>query len=228
MGLLANLKSRERALKKSLNVVDFSVPGNRRRAQIYTLFFDHAVLRLLWSNFMNIAPGVYRSNHPSHRRLEKLSAMGIKTILTLRGGARLSAPYHLEKESCEALGLPLVTAALNAREAPRREVLLELIDTFRTIQVPFLMHCKSGADRASLASAIYLMVIQGTPVAEARKMLSPRFLHFKWTRTGILDHVLDLYEQAQRATGIGFEDWVATEYDADAAQAGFDEMRATR
>jgi protein tyrosine/serine phosphatase len=85
-----------------------------------------------------------------------------------------------------------------------------------------LIHCKSGADRAGLASAIWLMVMEGRPVEEARAMLSWRYLHLRWSRTGVLDLVLDSYGARNAAAPIGFEDWVATEYDAEAVQAAFD------
>ena len=34
------------------------------------------------------------------------------------------------------------------------------------------MHCKSGADRAGLASALWLLHVERRPVAEAMKQLS--------------------------------------------------------
>jgi protein tyrosine/serine phosphatase len=83
------------------------------------------------------------------------------------------------------------------------------------------MHCKSGADRAGFASAIYLMVIEGQSVAEARSMLAFKYLHIKRSKTGVLGYILDLYEARAAETGIGFEDWVETEYDNEAVQAAF-------
>ena len=75
------------------------------------------------------------------------------------------------------------------------------------------MHCKSGADRAGFASVLYLLVIEGRPMPEARKMLGVKYIHLKWSRTGILDFILDLYETRNAQSPIGFEDWVANEYD---------------
>ena len=75
------------------------------------------------------------------------------------------------------------------------------------------MHCKSGADRASLASALYLIHARGTSVEEARKQFSFKYLHIKHIKTGILDHVLDSYEKAQKETGIGVHDWFKTAFD---------------
>ena len=89
------------------------------------------------------------------------------------------------------------------------------------------MHCKSGADRASLASAIYLIAIEGKSVAEARQMFSIRFIHFKWTKTGILDMFLDMYEERLERGPIAFQDWVAHEYDPEALTQRFAKRRVT-
>lgn len=199
---------------------DMSTPEKRRRAHIYNMWFDHAVLRIFWTNFYEIAPDVFRSNQPTHKRFERLKAKGLRAVLNLRGAAG-AAHYLTEQESCAQLGLDLVDINMLARHAPQRDELLKLIEAFRTIERPFVMHCKSGADRAGFASALYLLVIEGRPMAEARKMLSPRYLHFRFTKTGILDHILDVYEARQARGAIGFEDWVRTEYDAQAMQADY-------
>ena len=89
------------------------------------------------------------------------------------------------------------------------------------------MHCKSGADRASLACAIYLIAMEGKSVAEARQMFSIRFIHFKWTKTGILDMFLDMYEERLAQGPIAFQVWVAHEYDPEALTQRFAKRRIT-
>lgn len=219
MTLFRRLAAWERDLRRSYNT-DLSTPENRRRAHIYNLWFDHAVLRKIWTNHFEVAPGVYRSNQPTHERFVKLKAAGIRSILNLRGSAG-AAHYLVERESCAALGLTLVDVTLHARFAAPREDIAAVIAAFRTIERPFVMHCKSGADRAGFAAAIYLMVIEGRPVAEARRMLGLKYLHLKRSRTGVLDYILDLYEARNAQSVIGFEEWVATEYDNEAVQAAF-------
>lgn len=219
MSLLKRIVDWEKNLRASYNV-DLSTPENRRRAHIYNLWFDHAVLRKVWTNFFPVAPGVYRSNQPTHERFVKLKAMGIRSILNLRGSAG-AAHYLVEEESCRKLGLTLVNCTLHARYAAPRDDILAVIKAFREIEKPFVMHCKSGADRAGFASAIYLLVIEGKPMAEARKMLSVKYLHLKWSRTGILGFIFDMYEERNAREPIDFEDWVATEYDSTDAQAKY-------
>ncbi|MBY5972892.1 tyrosine-protein phosphatase [Ferrimonas balearica] len=219
MTLADKIRKFERDLRDHYNT-DLSTPELRRRANVYNLWFDHAALRILWTNFFQIAPGVWRSNHPTHRRFAKMKAMGITHVLTLRGD-KPTAHYLTEVESCRELGLTLIARRLHARKAPSREEVLAVIETLSTIPRPFVMHCKSGADRAGLASAIYLMVIEGRPVEEARKMLSPKYIHIRKSKTGVLDHLLDVYAARNAKEPIGFEDWIRTEYDADRIKADF-------
>jgi len=211
MSLAKRLKDWEGRIRAHYNVAP-TTPENRRKARIYALWFDHEILRGLWTNFDEVAPGVYRSNHPTRKRFEKMKAMGIRTVLNLRGETD-GAHYLLEKEICDELGLTLVNARLLARGAAVPEDILDVIDKLKTLEPPFVMHCKSGADRAGFASAIYMMVVQGKPVSEARRMLSPRYMHFRNGKVGILDYTLDVYEARNARDPISFEDWIATEYD---------------
>ena len=226
MTVFKRISAWEKRLRASYNT-DLSTPENRRRAHIYNLWFDHAILRTLWTNFFEIAPGAYRSNHPTHARFEKMRDMGIRSVLNLRGSFG-AAHYLVEKESCEALGLTLVSISMQARYAPPGEEILAMLKAFREIEKPFVMHCKSGADRAGFASALYLLVMEGRPMAEARKMLAPRYLHFKFTKTGVLDHILDVYEARNAQSPISFEDWVCAEYEMHAMQADYEANHSPR
>jgi len=219
MGLANRIRQLERDLRAYFNV-DPAIPGNARRARIYNRYFDHALLRGIWTNEHEIAQGAFRSNHPTHERFERMRARGIVSVLNLRGES-VSAHYMTERASCEALGLTLVNATLHARAAASRAEILHLIAVFRRIEKPFVMHCKSGADRAGFASAIYLLVIEGRPLREARRMLSWRFFHIRNSKVGILDYILDCYEVRSRGAPISFEEWIATEYDPEAIQTRF-------
>lgn len=220
------LEAWERSLHNrfSHNITD---PQERRMSAIYVDWLDHGILRRYWTNHAEIAPGVFRSNHPNHERLSDLAAEGFKTILNLRGNLG-AAHYQFEAESCEALGMHLAVVALSARAAPEKQALLDLIRVMGEIEKPFLMHCKSGADRTGLAAAVYMMHYQNAPLAVARKQLSPRFLHFRQSKTGILDHVLDLYEARLAQGPIAFVDWVAQDYDREAATQSFAAKRSRR
>ena len=217
------LKRLEKRLRTSFGG-DLSTPMARGLAWLHFNLFDHAFLRVPWTNFDRVADGVYRSNHPGPARLRRWRDRGIRGVLNLRGEPGQS-PWVLEEEACRRLGLELRVAKIYARKAATRDELLALLEAMRTMPRPFVMHCKSGADRAGLAAALYAHVIDGQPLAQARRHLHWRYMHLRSTRTGIVDHILDLYEARAAETTIGFEDWLHTEYDHVAARESFARLR---
>ncbi|WP_165971710.1 phosphatase domain-containing protein [Meridianimarinicoccus aquatilis] len=222
------LKSRFRAIEHGLrDRYGRSIDGAqaRRRAWWHFQLLDHAFLRVVWWNLFEIAPDVWRSNQPSPKRLKRYKRMGIRSVINLRGAVQQS-PYLFEEEACAKLGLHLHNITLSARKLVPRENILTLIDLMRSVEKPFVLHCKSGADRAGFASAIYLAVIEGRPVAEARKQLHWKYMHLSTTDTGVLDHVFDVYEAEQADTPMPFEDWLNTRYDHEALTASWDASRA--
>ena len=119
------------------------------------------------------------------------------------------------------MGFKLVNAKIYARKPPRREELLHLLDAFERIEKPFVMHCKSGADRAGFAAALWMHIHEGQSIAEAQKQLAPKYLHLAWTKTGIVDHILDVYAAERANSGIDFRAWVETHYDQATLRASF-------
>lgn len=183
-----------------------------RRDRLHVLFADHGFLRILWHNEAEIAPGVWRANQPGPWRLARWKARGIRSVLSLRGGQDVAAA-RIERAACEELGLDFSMIRLSATTAPSRAVLLDLLGRFRSLERPFVMHCKSGADRTGLAAALYLMAIEGQPWAQAKDQLSLRHAHSRWTRAGIIDLLFETHAARQAEDGIGIEDWIAGEYD---------------
>ena len=55
---------------------NLSSPDNRRRALIWNRWLDHGILRVLWTNQFQIAPGVWRSNHPPQSRFANSGPQG--------------------------------------------------------------------------------------------------------------------------------------------------------
>ncbi|MCK0119930.1 tyrosine-protein phosphatase [Loktanella sp. F6476L] len=204
---------------------EIDTPEGRARALRQFDWQDHDVLRRKWHNFEAVADGVYRSNQPSPDRFAAYAEMGIKTILNLRGG--LKEPFYLfEKEACDALGLKIVTVGLSARKAPQKIRLIQLFEAFETIEKPFLIHCKSGADRTGLASAFYLLAYSDVDDDTVRAQLSFRYLHIRKSSTGILDYVLETYLARRAQDPIDIRTWVETEYDEDETKAGYAAMKA--
>jgi len=189
-----------------------------------SLFVDHAVFRLLWTNWAEVIPGkLYRSNHPTPARLAAATRrVGLRTLINLRGHRQCGSDA-LSRDAAARLGLIHIDMAFESRGAPHRDRILRFHDIWRTLQTPALMHCKSGADRAGLAAGLAILFEGGTARA-AQSQLGWRYGHFSQSRTGILDAFFRLY-QSEGEGRMGFLDWVRQAYDEDALRSGFQSRR---
>jgi protein tyrosine/serine phosphatase len=200
---------------------DLTTKAGRRNAWLDALFIDHAVLRILWTNFAAVKAGrLYRSNHPTPGNLTAFTAkVGLKSLINLRGQAK-NGSDALSRDAAARLGLDFYDMALESRGAPHKDRILRLAEIFATMRAPALIHCKSGADRAGLAAGLFILIEGGT-VAEALKHLSLRFGHIKQAKTGILDAFFLTYQRDGEDKGKKFLDWVREDYSEDALRASF-------
>lgn len=193
---------------------DRELTGTAALAQAWAnmLFVDHGVFRLVYQNLGHVSAGLWRSAQPSPGQIARFARAGGRTVVNLRGG-REHGSWPLERDACRRHGLALVDFVLRSREAPDRDTMVRLGGFFDQLAYPVLVHCKSGADRAGLFAALFLILREDASVAEARRQLSPRYGHFRHAKTGILDAFLDAYEREGEACGIGFAEWVERIYD---------------
>nr|WP_281432701.1 tyrosine-protein phosphatase [Novacetimonas hansenii] len=197
-----------------------SSTSGRGRAWIDSLFVDHAVLRMTWTNFRTVIPGrVYRCNHPTPWRLAMATRrLHLKTLVNLRGHRQCGSDA-LSREAAHRLGLKHIDMAFESRNAPHRDRIERFEKIYRTLTFPMLMHCKSGADRTGLAAGLVLLFEGGT-ADDALRQLSWKNGHFNRSRTGVLDAFFLRY-QAEAEGRIPFMQWVRTEYDEDRLRHDF-------
>jgi protein tyrosine phosphatase (PTP) superfamily phosphohydrolase (DUF442 family) len=184
------------------------------------IFNDHGVFRLAYLNAHQVSDELWRSAQPTPWDIARFTKKGIKTIINLRGG-REHGGWPLTREACAKHGIAYVDFILRSRGAPDREQLLAAPAFLETIQWPALVHCKSGADRAGFFAALYVLIRQNRPVAEAQAQLSMRYGHFRFAKTGILDVFLETYAREGAARNQPFLDWVANDYDPERLEAEF-------
>ena len=193
----------------------------RLRTYLHYLWNDHAYLRVGFQNAHWITPELVRTNQPWPFQLKWWKARGIKTVINLRGGFDGSF-YALEKHACEQLGIKMVDFVVTSREVPSRARVLGAKKLFEEIEYPALLHCKSGADRAGIMSALYAHYRLGLPIREAMKELSFRYLHIKAGKTGVLDYTFERYLTEGEPAGMSFLEWVESPmYDPAGMKADF-------
>ena len=199
---------------------DLRTAGGRAVAWLDSMLVDHGVLRLVWGNWGVVVPGrMYRCNHPTPGRLARAKRrFGLRSLINLRGMTR-SGSDALSREQAGRLGLAFFDVPLSSGQAPSRERLLALAAAFRAAPQPALLHCKSGADRAGFAGAVFVL-LEGGSVRDAMRQMSLRHGHLRNSRAGVLDALLLRYQNDAEGR-LGFLDWVANEYDPEAVTRGF-------
>jgi protein tyrosine/serine phosphatase len=199
-------------------------PWRAALGHIEHVFVDHAFFRFVYLNRHAIAPGVERAAQPSPRHVRAAARRGVRTIVNLRGPGP-GASYLMEQAACAEHGIRLVDFVLNSRALPSRERVLAFGELMAELERPVLLHCKSGADRVGLASALYLLLREGRPVEEALGHLALRYGHFSSAKTGVLDALFRAYKRANDARPIDFRTWIAEDYDPQAVTAAFRSRR---
>ena len=192
-----------------------SDPAGRRAAWFDFLFVDFGILRVFWKNRAFVTPRVMRMNQPYPGDIADAAKAGIRTIITARHDPRHGG-NALVAEAARRHGLTYLTLPLFSRSAPFRQAILDAGQALREAEYPLLIHCKSGADRAGFLSALYLIVVEGRPVREAKGQLTWRHLHIRASRTGVLDAVFETYLSVHPDEGKPFLDWIRDDYDPEA------------
>lgn len=183
--------------------------------RLYYYFVDHGFLRVFYSNLHRLPGGLYRSNQPSPEKLEILyRRYGLKTVVNLRGGDFSNPVWQLENERCQQLGLRMIDLRLFSRSFPYIEDVREIKRVVETLELPALVHCKSGADRAGLFCVFYQHFRLGQPVTTAMRELGLKYGHFKWAQTGTLDHFfLQYLKHKKERKSQSLIGWVESDYD---------------
>ena len=155
---------------------------------------------------------VYRSGQMRGPVLEeRLRELGIRSVINLRGEKLGSAWYDAERDSCARLGVLHFDVPMSARLPPPPSSLTALVRLLHEAPRPLLIHCKNGADRSGLASAIALIVDESVdPRTAAARELDLWHGHVPLGPSDAMDDVLERFIDEGR--GRSFAAWLEEDY----------------
>lgn len=173
-----------------------------------------------------VIPGkVYRCAQPTGDDLRQMvERHGIKTVLNLRGLTPWDPWYQDEARTAHALNVSQEDVTMSAQALPAPAELRRVIDVFDHTEYPVVIHCKQGADRTGLVSAVALLLYTDATLPEARRQLWPMYGHWPVARTVAMDHFFDLYDEwlkshGEEHTRERFRQWALNEYTPGGARS---------
>jgi len=104
-------------------------------------------------NFYQVDSGLYRCAQPNKQAFSELSEMGIATIVNLRY-------FETDKRKSQKTDLQLVHIKMRASKCKDKEI-IAVLQLIKNRQGALVIHCKHGADRTGLITALYRIVFQG-------------------------------------------------------------------
>jgi tyrosine-protein phosphatase SIW14 len=104
-------------------------------------------------NWYRLDDNVYRSEQPNREGFVEIRDHGIRTVLNLRA-------HHSDEAMASSLNLTLVSVPMTARRFTEDDVIAAL-KAIQSAPKPVLIHCRYGADRTGVVSAMYRIVFQG-------------------------------------------------------------------
>src|SRR5262249_24291654 len=142
-------------------------------------------------NFHQVYENLYRGAQPQHGGVKKLSELGIKTVINLRGA---SEEARNEQNQAEASGLRYFNNPVSRPGRPTEEPVapaLAIIDAKENW--PVFVHCQRGSDRTGVIIAVYRILrdqwTEEQAIAEAKRFGMARVQFSK------KDYISDYYKR---------------------------------
>lgn len=150
-------------------------------------------------NFHALSTNFYRGAQPSKDGMAALQALGVKTIINLRG-------FHSDKGKIGKLDISREHFRFNTWHAEDEDVVAFLKVATDTNRWPIFVHCLHGADRTGMMCAMYRMTVEGwTRDAAIREMTQGGYgFHPEWQNLIRYLRKVDI-EKIKKAAGITSE-----------------------
>ena len=146
-------------------------------------------------NFHKVSDQLYRGAQPHIGAMKRLSELGIKTVINLRGpDDRISG----EQKETESAGLSYFNVPMPGFSAPSDEQVARVMAIINDPNnQPVFIHCQRGSDRTGTITAIYRISREGwtadRAIAEARRN------GMSWAEFGMRTYISNYYKSQVRS-----------------------------
>jgi tyrosine-protein phosphatase SIW14 len=152
-------------------------------------------------NFHQVNSQLYRGAQPKAGGLQKLKAIGIKTIVNLRSE---DDQTRAEGKAARSLGLRYCRIPLPGFSEPKDKDVQQVLDIVNAPDnQPVFVHCRHGEDRTGTIIACYRITHDGWTAAQAKK--EAESYGMSWTQVGMKRYIDKFYKQRQKPAPGGRE-----------------------
>jgi len=149
-------------------------------------------------NFQKVNDRLYRGAQPGTGAMKKLAALGIKTVVNLRGEDENA---RAEEKEAVAAGLQYFSVAMPGLSRPQDEQVTRVMTLINAPENgPVFVHCKHGADRTGTIIAVYRITRDNwtadRAIAEAKQF------GMSWVQFGMKSYISDYFNRNQKAAPI--------------------------
>jgi tyrosine-protein phosphatase SIW14 len=148
-------------------------------------------------NFHQVNSQLYRGAQPKPGGLQRLKAMGVKTIVNLRNEDNQT---RAEGDEARRLGLRYYSISLPGLSRPKDEEVQHVLDIINAPEnQPVFVHCRHGEDRTGTIIACYRITHDGWSAVDAKK--EAKACGMSWTQIGMKIYIDEFYKRRHRAAG---------------------------
>jgi protein tyrosine/serine phosphatase len=147
-------------------------------------------------NFHRVSDHLFRGAQPSNAGIKKLSELGIKTIVNLRGTDELTTAQQKEAEAAGLRYFNIPMPGLSAPSDDQVARVMAIIDD--PDNHPVFIHCKRGSDRTGTIAAVYR--ISHEEWTSDRAIAEAKRYGMSWAEFGMRSYIENYYKQSKNRT----------------------------
>jgi len=185
------------ACRQAPNLLLFGSMNTTRKANdLAAVQWAEAVPAAGLPNLHRVSADLYRGAQPKREGFAELQKLGIKTVVNLRESDGVDAQLP-------ALGLAYESIPMTALRLKDADVVRFLRIAGNPQNAPVFVHCRRGADRTGLMSAVYRIAIQGWTKEQALAEMTRGGFRFNHGYQNVVNYIRDLdIEQIKQRAGL--------------------------